>query len=342
MRTEVIDPIEDARWLELLQRAPDASVFHHPAWLRLLGDAYRYAMWAVCVREDGRLVAGLPVASVASRLTGRRLVALPFSDVVEPVLGGGAPEVREQLLAALDAERRRLGVPLEVHGDVPELAGAVPGDRFLHQWVPLAAGTEAVLTRVDPSQRRHARRAREKGVTARRRVDREAIEAFFALHVRTRHRHGVPTQPKRFFRRFERLFADDLGFVLTGEHDGRVVAASVYLQFNGVMTQKYNASDPDRRDLRANTLIVTEALRLAREAGCHTFDFGRTELDNAGLRSYKRDFGARERQLTYTKVPVGPVGHSVRSVAGYQKAAIRRAPPAFGRLVGALLYRHFA
>ena len=42
-------------------------------------------MSALCVIEDGEAVAGLPLARVESRLTGRRLVALPFSDVCPPV-----------------------------------------------------------------------------------------------------------------------------------------------------------------------------------------------------------------------------------------------------------------
>jgi CelD/BcsL family acetyltransferase involved in cellulose biosynthesis len=341
-RSAVIDPINDSRWLDLVLRASDATVFHHPEWLRLLRDQYRYPIWAVCVCQQGGLTAGVPIASIASRLTGRRLVSLPFSDVVRPVLGGSPPDVREQLLAAVETERGRLGIPLEIHADVPGLAGAVPGDRFLHQTMPIDGDPGAVLAAVHSDKRRQNRRAREKGVEVRRRVDRQAIDEFFGLHVRTRHKHGVPTQPKRFFRHLEPLFAEGLGFVLTAEHADRVVAASVYLQFKGVMTLKYNASDPERLELRANTLISMEALRLACEEGCHTFDFGRTELDNSGLREFKRHFGAGARELTYTRIPVGPERRRVRWVAGFQKAAIRRAPPVFGRLLGAALYRHFA
>ena len=41
-------------------------------------------------------------------------------------------------------------------------------------------------------------------------------------------------------------------------------------------------------------------IRWACEAGFHTLDFGRTDVDNEGLRSFKRSWGASEVELAYT------------------------------------------
>jgi hypothetical protein len=84
-----------------------------------------------------------------------------------------------------------------------------------------------------------------------------------------------------------------------------------------------------------------EALRIACESGCSALDLGRTELDNDGLRQFKRHLGANERVLTYTMAPPPASRKSVRSVSHFQKALIRRTPPVFGRLLGAAVYRHF-
>jgi CelD/BcsL family acetyltransferase involved in cellulose biosynthesis len=340
---ETIDPIHDSRWLALIQRAPDASVFHHPAWLRLLREQYRFPLSALAVPgADGALTAGLPIASIASRLTGKRLVALPFSDVVGPVLGDSGEADRARLWDAVEAQRRARGVPLEVHADVPGLHGGVPGDGFLHHVAALTGVDDPVKDLLHHSKRRDLKRGLKSGVRAVQRMDRDALDAFFALHVLTRHKHGLPTQPKRFFRRFEQLFAEGLGFVLAAEHEGDVIAASVYLRWGGVMTMKYNAANPQRLDARPNAVLYAEALRLALEAGCHTMDYGRTELDNPGLDRYKREFGAEARELSYTRVHVGAAKRSVRSVSTLQRTAIQRTPPFVGRLLGAAMYRHFA
>ena len=92
MRTIQLDPLTDSRWQTFIGSARGASVFHHPAWLGLVGSRYRYAMTALCVvGDDGAIAAGIPLARVNSRLTGRRLVAVPFSDVCPPAYAAGHP-----------------------------------------------------------------------------------------------------------------------------------------------------------------------------------------------------------------------------------------------------------
>ncbi|HEX2233617.1 MAG TPA: GNAT family N-acetyltransferase [Thermoleophilaceae bacterium] len=339
-RAAVIDPIEDPRWMGLME-CPDASIFHHPAWLRILRDSYRYDIWACCLFDEGGVpVAGLPVATIRSRLTGDRLVSLPFSDVCAPVVGDDDRHLA-QLGRALEQERGRLDLPLEIHGSLPGLPSATPGDEFVHHKVDLADGMERVSSRMHASKRRGVKKARREGVEVQRRTDRQALDAFYALHVRTRRKHGVPTQPKRFFRRLEELFRRELGFVLLAWHGGAPVAAEVLLVFNGVLTSKYSASDPQKGNLRANELVKFEAYRAACELGCRVVDLGRAEKDNHGLRGFKEDMGGEPQPLTYTLVPDRRAGGSVREVPALQRRLIRRAPPVFGRMLGAAVYRHF-
>ena len=340
-RPVVLDPVTDARWAEAI-RAPDAVIFHHPEWLRALRDEYRHPIWAVCLEGDGgRVVAGLPVATVRSRLTGNRLVALPFSDICPPVLGND-PDRLAPLADALEAKRVRSGLPLEVHAELGGLPSSSPGDGFWHHTTPLPADAAGIPSLIKPVKRRDVRRALREGVSVEQRTDRAAIDAFFALHVRTRRKHGVPTQRRSFFRRLEPLLRAGLGYVLLAVHEGRPIAASVYLQFNGTTTMKFNASDERMLALRGNQLIYERALQIAVEQGCTRFDFGRTELDNAGLCSFKEHFGGQPQALAYTLAPARTETRSVRSVSSLQKTAIRRSPAVFGRVAGAILYRHFA
>jgi CelD/BcsL family acetyltransferase involved in cellulose biosynthesis len=339
-RVQIVDPIVDRRWAELVERAPDAGVFHHPLWLALLHDSYRYPMMAVCLQDaGGELVAGLPIATVRSRLTGTRLVSVPFSDTCRPILG--VPDHEDELLAAVEAERQRVGLRLEVHADVPRLPGGCASERFYHHVVPLDGGPATVRKRMAQSKRTGASRARRQGVSATQRVDADALDAFFRLHVLTRHKLGLPTQPHRFFRNLLRLFDRGHGFVLLVEWEGRAIGAGVFLRHGATLTYKYGASDPAHLDKRPNNLMMMEALLMAEASGCGAVDLGRTEDDNDGLRRFKRDLGADERPLTYTMAPAPATPKSVRSVSTRQQALIRRMPPAFGQLLGAAVYRHF-
>src|SRR5262245_31869770 len=87
---ELIDPIGSPSWADFVAASPTSEVFHHPRWLELLRAQYGYELEACCVRGEGGIEAALPFAQVNSRLTGSRLVSLPFSDVCSPALSADA------------------------------------------------------------------------------------------------------------------------------------------------------------------------------------------------------------------------------------------------------------
>jgi CelD/BcsL family acetyltransferase involved in cellulose biosynthesis len=343
MRTQRLDPLTDPRWQAFVDAAPGASVFHHPAWLGLVGTRYRYGMSALCVVGDGgEIVAGIPLARVSSRLTGRRLVAVPFSDVCPPAFAPGAGEGAAVALSlALAAERARTGLDVEVRWRMDDVPGAHVAGGFLVHRLALEPDAGAVLARASKSQvRRAVAKARREGVVAEPRTDRAALAEFYALHAQTRRRQAVPVQPRDFILRFEELFARGLGFVMIARHEGKAIAAAVFLTYGGTLTYKYGASDEEFLHLRPNHVVFAEAIRRGCEAGLRELDFGRTDAANEGLARFKRSWGAQEEQLAYTHLaehaPRAGHGLAERAVA----AAIRRGPAATGRVLGTALYRH--
>lgn len=329
----LVDPLTDPRWLALVERSEDALIFHHPAWLELLTRAYRYRTAAVCVERDGELVAGLPVTRVESRLTGRRLVALPFSDLCPPLAASSAD--RAELGMLVEAHRAAEGLGLEVRSPYEELPGGeVAGLFHLHV---LDLRDEP---RLSSMARRNVNKARRAGVVVERRTDRAALDAFFALHLATRRRQGVPTQPLRFVHGLEALFAAADGFVALATLDGAPAAAAVFAGAGRTLTYKYGASDRALLDARPNNALFAEAIAWAREAGYERLDFGRTDLGHDGLRAFKASWGAEETTLSYTyagRTPPSPGEGAARRALG---AVIRRSPPVLGRTLGAALYRH--
>jgi hypothetical protein len=85
-----------------------------------------------------------------------------------------------------------------------------------------------------------------------------------------------------------------------------------------------------------------EAIRWGCENGMRTLDFGRTDLDNAGLLAFKRSFGAVESPLPYTYLGAAR-RDAARGRAGRAlSTVIQHSPATVGRLVGEALYRDFA
>ena len=339
---ELVDPIADERWEAFLAKAPGANAFHHPAWLSLLQRSYGYAVRACClVDESGAITAGLPVALVGGALRRPRLAALPFSDHCAP-LTADEPALIDPLLEALDALRRRLDMPLEVRAPLaPATDRQVVESYHLHE-IRLEADADAVVQRFRRRSQilRGARRAEREGLTVERHTDAAALAEFYALHVGTRRRQGVPTQPRSFILRFADLFARDLGFALIVRDGDRPIAAAVFLSFNGTLIYKYGASDPAALGKRPNNLLFLEAIRGGCEAGMHTLDLGRTDMGHESLREFKLSWGADESTLEYYELAEGQRRTEGAGLARHAAPLIRRSPPLVSRLIGEALYRY--
>ncbi|TMJ94026.1 MAG: GNAT family N-acetyltransferase [Actinobacteria bacterium] len=337
----VVVGIDDRRWCEFVEGHTDATLFHHPAWCRVLERAYGYRPFAVALeRPDGRLTAGLPLMEVRG-LRGRRWLSLPFTDACRPLSNGQDPALAE----ALDAERQRAGVRLvEIRGPITSPPGH-PAARGLNHTLTLRSDPDDLLRTFSRSQvQRNISRAVREGVRVRRSQERaDLLEVFYRLHLQTRRRHGVPIQPRTFFEQlWERLLAQDLGFVLVAEVDGRPAAAAVFLAWNGTLTYKFGASDPASWTRRPNHLLFWEAIRWGCEHRYATLDFGRTDFGNEGLRAFKQGWGTIETELVYATLGARAPALGDRRLTAALGAVIRRTPSWVCRLAGEALYRYAA
>jgi CelD/BcsL family acetyltransferase involved in cellulose biosynthesis len=340
-----LDPVGDSRWGDLVARAPDSTAFHHPAWIALVRGHYGYAVDAWCLEAPGgSLVAGLPVATTGNRVTGRRLVALPFSDHCSPLLAAGAdPGTAARFATVIDAMRRAEGLALEVRGAGAVLAEAPAGARFHHHVLHLSPDVDAVVRRFrKPQVLRGVRRALREGLTVEQRADPAALDEFYRLHVATRARLGLPTQPRRFILRFAELFAAGRGFVLVVRRDKQAIAAAVFLVHRDVLTYKYGASDERFLGSRPNNLLFMEAVRWGSGHGMRALDFGRTDWDHESLRAFKLAWGSEELELRYRHLGDARPDNGRGTLARALSGVLRRSPPLASRLAGELLYRHAA
>lgn len=333
----------DPGWLRLVEEAREATVFHLPAWSRVLADTYRYPT-AVLAELDGagHVVAGLPLARVR-RLRGPAWVSLPFSDHCPPLAAGGTDVRRLTGEVAAWGQRRR--VPVEVRDAVPGSAAwrqAAVGSRHL---LGLEAPEAELRRGLSQTHRRRLRQAERSGLRVRFGTSGADLDAFYRLHVQTRRRQGVPVQPRRFFAALLRhVLAPGLGTVALAERPGgRPVAGAVVLAWNQTAIGKFQASDAESWDLRPNHLVYWEALRWASARGCRTFDFGRSELRHSGLQQWKAGWSAAAVPLVYSLTgggaPATGGGGPLGAVLGL---LIRRSPAVVCRAVGGLLYRYAA
>ena len=71
--------------INLPVRIRDFTVFHSSAWMRVLSKTYGHKALVLTWCRNGEVAAALPLLEVASPLTGRRGVSLPFTDFCKPL-----------------------------------------------------------------------------------------------------------------------------------------------------------------------------------------------------------------------------------------------------------------
>jgi hypothetical protein len=331
------------RWILWISNQQGATIFHHPLWSGLLSGCYGYSSNIfTLVNDTGDVLAGLPLMQVNSRLTGRRAVALPFSDFCPP-LG----EVSDVFIHELQAWRRKQRLPqLLVHWPLPEGGGVFRGEVTARHIMRLDPDPQVVFRKFKRTQvQQPIRQAEKAGVVIRRGEGWQDLRLFYELHLRTRRRLGTPVQPLRFFRLlWERLMTQGLGFVLLAYQGEQLLAGAVFLHWNKTLTYKYSASDPRYLRLRPNNLLLWRALQWGCEHGYEIFDWGKTDLENQGLRDFKRGWGSEEQILHYSVLADRPPaanltgGMKQRLMAG----VIQHSPAWVCRMIGEMLYGHFA
>jgi hypothetical protein len=366
VKVEEIDPLRDGdEWDRAIFSHPDAGIFHSSAWARVLHKTYGHTpLYLRCV-QDGELIALVPLMEIRSRITGRRGVCLPFADHCAPLLfnaaRGGQNEIIETLLGIARSRNwrhiefrgaARVGADASGAQDgvdpffVPP-STATPSLAFYGHSLDLRGGADALLANCQASVRRAIAKAERSDLRVQITRSREAVIAFYNLHMRTRRRHGNPPQPLSFFLNIhDEIIAPGNGFVVLAEEDAQPIAAAMFFQTRTQALFKFGASDETRQELRGNNLVMWEAIRFlasnnARE--CHTLDFGRTSLDNEGLRRFKLGWGTTEKTLSYFRFDPAAntwvCGRRDRA-SGLHTALFRRLPLTVNRIAGAILYPH--
>ena len=121
-------------------------------------------------------------------------------------------------------------------------------------------------------------------------------------------------------------------------------AGAVFFHSGKTAVFKFGASDETLQHLRANNLVMWQAIRWHAQRGFTLLDFGRTSLENEGLRRFKLNWGSQERRIDYVRYDcqTGSFVTGRDEALGWHNRLFKILPVAFGRLIGAALYRHAA
>jgi hypothetical protein len=363
------DPIADPRWQRLVDRHPQASVFHTTLWLDALRRTYRYQPIALTSSPAGvELNDGIAFCEVKSWISGSRLVSLPFSDHCHPLLqcreglgaftaclaehcgrcGWAYVEIRPAghtdfhtedsgVLPKPDSERNE-GIPLGSNGCGYEF------ERYqeynLHK-IDLRTDLDTLFGNFHRSCiQRKIQQAERQCLEYEAGRSEANVTKFYRLHLLTRRRHGLPPQPIKWFRNLKDCFGESLTIHIAAK-DGRPIAAILTLQYKGTLVYKYGCSDAAFHSLGTMPMLFWKTIQTGKQHGAQELDLGRSDRDNQGLTAFKQHLGASCSELTYFRLgrdrnPASTSGVT-RRIA---RSVFTRMPGRLAQIAGSVLYRH--
>ncbi len=340
-----VDPRSDPRWVQLVENAP-SDVFHSPAWMRVLTDTYDMEVRGLLLLDgDGQPRAGMPFVHVSDFL-GDRIVSLPFSDYCDPLASD--PEDWARLANGLMAQ----GNPVTLrclHNTLPLEDGRFQvAKRAKWHGLDLTPDLEEIWSGVDSPARRAIRKAEREGVTVRRGGEEDDIRAFFDMHLRVRKaKYRLLAQPYRFFENIWRhIIEPGHGFVMLATYRGETIGGILFVEWRDTLYYKFNASNPGYLGLRPNDVMISSAIRYAKEKGLRRLDFGLSDWEQDSLVRYKRKYASEEKSISFLQHGPDRVDgrqSEIRRFLGRITELLTRedVPDSVSREAGDLMYRYF-
>lgn len=338
-----IDPLSDSRWSDFVQGHPLATIFHSVAWLKALQRTYGYEPAVVTTSPPGDALAdGLVFCRVSSWLTGRRYVSLPFSDHCD-VLASATGDTNCLLGAWAGDLQKRHGKYAEIR-TVYSLPGRVDFHKtqefYLHK-LDLRPPLEELFGNLHKSSiQRKIRRAEREGLTLEEGRSEAISDEFYRLFLMTRRRHHLPPPPRSWLSNLVDLLGPQLK-IRVATKEGYAIASILTLRFKNTLFYKYGGSDPSFHALGGLQALFWKAIQEAKHEGLQCFDFGRSDLDDHGLITFKSHWGAECSKIAYFRYSLAPSHLDVRSW-GVQtvRGVFAHMPDRVLSTAGKLLYKH--
>ena len=330
---------DDFQWSSFVDSHPEATLFHHPAWSKLLAEAYGYHPLVLAMKDDsGQICAGIPMMEINRVLTPRRFVSLPFSDYCAPLgtAGGAIPELINCLAGLYQKQKSSIEIRWPIVATSP--CDLCP--MFVIHKLTFPKGCDGIIETFEKKFRQYCRKADREGLHVVSTGNCVDMDEFYLLHVKTRVKLGVPVQPKRWFEGINNiLISKGLGSVIiVADKNNQPVSGAIVLAYNQKAMIKYSASDPASLGTRCHYYIFWKCIEWAYNSGMTEIDFGRTDVSDEGLRKFKNGWAAKEVSLAYFYIGSESRNLSGSAAVRLLRNLIRRSPDVVCRAVGKLFY----
>ena len=173
--------------------------------------------------------------------------------------------------------------------------------------------------------------------------DDSGMKIFYDMMCETRKKHGLPPQPFGFFPKVYLIILSNRVLGIFYWHlRMKNISRRVHFKIGKKLLYKFGASYSQYNNLRGNHFVMWEAIKKFLAEGYDEFDFGRTEIENDGLKRFKFGWNTQELHIYTTRYSINkktflPASTKTR---GVHNLIFNHSPIFLSKLIGNALYKH--
>lgn len=342
-KLEIINPNSYPEWNELVLSAPNYTVFHSTEWTNVIHSTYKYRSLYFVYRTPHKIGALVPLMILDNHLTGKKAVCLPFSDYCAPLLLNDNTVFEDLFKKILVYLKFQNINSLEIRGCTNLFKNIDSSSCFYVHKLKLNKSDEELFAGFKGATRRNIKKAVREGIAVKVENTMESVNGFYNINRITRRDHGLPPQPRLFFDNiFSEFISKKKGFVISAFYKDEIIASKIFLHFGNKAIFKFGASIKVYQHLRANNIIIWEAIKLYNKLGYKELSLGKTELENTGLRRFKLGWGASEEvdNIYRYSLKNNKFINSKSYTVGFHNHLFKKMPLIFLELISEILYKY--
>jgi len=352
MKVVVIDGVREESWDKMINEHPLGSVFQHSSFKKVIIHTFSHTKpyYIALIDRKGDITAGIPLFLVRSRLTGNRLVSLPFVYYSDPLIR--SKEEFDQLFTkVLEIYKREKASYLEIKARnstalLERVDSLVPVFHHKTHFLNLTRGLDGIwgsLHRTCIQQK--IRRAEKSGITIRNAISEEDIVSFYRLLTKTRKRLGLPPNNCDYFKNiWKYLGLLKLTDFLIAEKGGEIIGGLNIFKFSNTIYLGHICSDARFRNSGIDQFLIWKAIGVGVQGSYKVLDIGKTSAFSSGLATYKKRWGAIEQEAPSFYYPcqrgIALYNNEKRKSYKIMSFVWQNIPYRLSRIVGRFVYRH--
>jgi hypothetical protein len=355
----------DEKWLKYISNNSQATIYHHPLWLKILEKETGQKLLKLICTDDNNNIQGLiPLQYTKGlhlRIGGlpgkKRLSSLPRTPVGGPLTSGR--KVTDLLIKkAVNMIPDRSDFSLQIKSFDPDIND---GLETLHKYF----WREIYIKEIPdyPNEIRYGKsknhakikwavnKAEQSNVIHRIAQAEEDLKKWYPLYLDTMKTNVSLARSYGFFKnlweilRPEGLMRLELAEIEENSKK-KVIAGSVLLFYNKTVTHAFSGSSRIRNhiELRPNDLLHWYALLEAQKNGYKYYDFGEVSKDNIGLAAYKKKWDTVKHNMYHYYYPE-PVQLMVENefdsitIGGFKRKIWKKLPLFVTAKIGKVIYK---